>query len=146
MNRIKKSLTYMAAIIFVVLWIFPVVWLLLSSFKDGSELFRYPLTFFPEIPTLDNYKAAIEQFDFLRYTANTAFITIVATLITILMSCMCGYALAKYHYKWLNILFLALLSTTMLPTEVIMRPSFTILYKLGLDHSLWAASFPRLEP
>lgn len=142
MNRIKKSLTYMAAIIFVVLWIFPVVWLLLSSFKDGSELFRYPLTFFPEIPTLDNYKAAIEQFDFLRYTANTAFITIVATLITILMSCMCGYALAKYHYKWLNILFLALLSTTMLPTEVIMRPSFTILYKLGLYDSLWGCIIP----
>ena len=142
MERIKKGLAYIAAIIFVSLWIFPVIWLLLSSFKAGSELFKYPLTFWPETPTLDNYKAAIEQFDFLKYSANTGFITVVATVFTILMSCMCGYALAKYKYKWLNILFLALLSTTMLPTEVIMRPSFTILYKLGLYDSLWGCIIP----
>lgn len=142
MKKARKICIYIFSIAFAAIWIFPVLWLLISSFKDGSELFKYPLTFLPETPTWENYKTALEQFDFIRYTANTAFVTIVATIITILMSCMCGYALAKYKYKWLNILFFALLATTMLPTEVIMRPSFTILYKLGLYDSLWGCIIP----
>ena len=124
------------------IWIFPIIWLVISSFKPGSELFTYPLTFFPENPTIDNYRSTMEQFDLLLYTGNTAFITVVATVITILMSCMCGYSMAKYHYKWQNILFMCLLGTTMLPTEVIMRPSFTVLYRLGLYDSLWGCIIP----
>ncbi len=142
MKQVRTCLKYIAAFGIAVLWIFPVLWLLISSFKGGNELFRYPLTFWPEIPTLNNYKEAFFQFDFIRYTANTAFITFAASVITIIMSCMCGYALAKYQYKWLNVLFFCLLATTMLPTEVIMRPSFTILYSLGLYDSLWGCIIP----
>lgn len=142
MKVVKIILKYVIAFGIAAIWIFPVFWLLISSFKDGSELFRYPLTFFPEIWTIDNYITAFNQFNFLRFTANTAFITLMASVITIIMSSMCGYALAKYEYKWLKILFFALLSTTMLPTEVIMRPSFTILYKLGLYDSLWGCIIP----
>ena len=54
----------------------------------------------------------------------------------------CGYALAKYKYKWLNVLFMCLLATTMLPTEVIMSPSFTVLNTLGLYNSLWGCIIP----
>ena len=126
---------------FAILWIFPVIWLIISSFKDGSELFNYPLTILPEHFTLENYTTALQQFDLIRYTSNTAFITVAATVITVLMSCMCGYALAKYKYKWLNVLFMCLLATTMLPTEVIMSPSFTVLNTLGLYNSLWGGGY-----
>lgn len=142
MKQLKKVLMYVAAFGVAAIWIFPVLWLLISSFKPGDELFTYPLTFWPKHATLDNYTQALEQFNFLRYMANTAFITLVASVITILMSSMCGYALAKYKYKWLNILFFCLLATTMLPTEVIMRPSFTVLYTLGLYDSLWGCIIP----
>ena len=99
MKTANKVLKYVFAFGFAILWIFPVIWLIISSFKDGSELFNYPLTILPEHFTLENYTTALQQFDLIRYTSNTAFITVVATVITVLMSCMCGYALAKYKYK-----------------------------------------------
>ncbi len=142
MKTFKSVLFHIVLFLLAFIWIFPVLWMVLSSFKAGSELFSYPLTFFPKVWTLENYKTAFEQFDLFLYTGNTAFITFFATVITIIMSSMCGYALAKYHYKWLNVLFICMLATTMLPTEVIMNPSFTVLNALGLYNSLWGAIVP----
>ena len=142
MKNVKNIAVHICLFALALIWIFPVIWLILSSFKDGSELFTYPLTILPEHFTLANYATAWEQFDLMLYTGNTAFITIVATVITVIMSSMCGYALAKYSYRWLNLLFLCLLATTMLPTEVIMSPSFTVLNALGLYNSLWGCIIP----
>ena len=142
MRRFLNILKYVLAFAIAFIWIFPVLWLVVSSFKGGNELFRYPMTFFPDEPTLANYQEAMEQFNFLMYTFNTAFITFIATIITIIMSSMFGYALAKYRYKWLNVFFFCLLATTMLPTEVIMRHSFMVVYKLGLYDSLWGCIIP----
>jgi alpha-1,4-digalacturonate transport system permease protein len=135
---VKSTLSILVALV----WAFPVIWLVLSSFKEGSELFTYPLTFFPKHFVWVNYAKAFKRFNFLRFTANTTFVTVVATVLTVFMSSMCGFALAKYHYKWLDFFFLCLLATTMLPTEVIMRPSFTVIYKLGLYDSLWGCIIP----
>ena len=85
MKQLKSVLKYVISFGVAFIWIFPVLWLLVSSFKGGNELFRYPLTFFPEVFTLANYEAALEQFNFLRYIFNTSFITLVASVITILM-------------------------------------------------------------
>lgn len=142
MTRIKELPQKILGYFLGVLWVFPVLWLVLSSFKPSNELFSFPLTILPKEFTFANYIKAWERFDFLQYTLNTTFVTVVATIITIIMSCMCGFALAKYKYKWLNILFLCLLATTMLPTEVIMRPSFTIILRLGLYNTLWACIIP----
>ena len=142
MKTFRSVLFHILLFLLAFIWIFPVLWMVLSSFKAGSELFSYPMTFFPKVCTLVNDKSAFEQFDLFLYTGNTAFITFFATVITIIMSSMCGYALAKYHYKWLNFLFICMLATTMLPTEVIMNPSFTVLNTLGLYNSLWGAIIP----
>ena len=143
-KRVKPSVVVktVLAILFGLIWVFPVVWLIISSFKPERELFSYPLTFLPKDFTIDNYVQAFERFDFIRYTFNTTFITIIATIITLLMSSMCGFALAKYRYKWLNFFFMCLLATTMLPTEIMMSPSFTVILKLGLYNSLWGCILP----
>lgn len=130
------------SLIFALIWVFPVVWLVFSSFKPGSELFTYPLTLFPKNFTLSGYSYTFSHYNVIRATYNTAFITIFATIITLIMSCMCGFALAKYRYKWLSVFFMCMLATTMLPTEVIMSPSFTVILTLGLYNSLWGAIIP----
>jgi alpha-1,4-digalacturonate transport system permease protein len=142
MKKNKLTVGALFTLIIALIWAFPVVWLLLSSFKGSSELFSWPLSILPRKFTIANYIASLTQFNFIQYTINTSFVTIMATVITVLMSCMCGFALAKYHYKWLDVLFMCLLATTMLPTEIIMRPSFTVIYRLGLYNSLWACVIP----
>ena len=130
------------SLLFALIWVFPVVWLVLSSFKPGSELFTVPLTLFPKDFSLSGYISTFSRYNVFRATYNTAFITFFATVITLIMSCMCGFALAKYHYKWLSVFFMCMLATTMLPTEVIMSPSFTVILNLGLYNSLWGAIIP----
>ena len=127
MKKVKGVAVHVLLFALAFIWIFPVIWLVLSSFKDGSELFTYPLTILPEHFTLDNYKTAWEQFDLMLYTGNTAFITVVATVITVIMSSMSGYGLAKYDYKWLDVLLRCLMATPLLATEVIIGPRFTAL-------------------
>jgi alpha-1,4-digalacturonate transport system permease protein len=131
--------------ILVVLYAFPVIWLLLSSFKPGSELFSYPLNILPKEISLENYKYAWSTMKFTKYVMNTLFVTVVTTILTILASASCGYALAKYKYKWLSVFFICILITTMLPTEVIMNPTFTVIQKLHLYDSLWGLIIPSIN-
>lgn len=134
-----------ALFIVVVLYIFPLLWFVLSSFKPGSELFAYPLSVLPENPTLANYEAAWNSLDFIRYFSNTLFSSVVTTVLTVLASATCGYAFAKYDQKWLNFFFICIIATTMLPTEVIMNPVFIIIRELGLYDSLAGIIIPSIN-
>lgn len=150
MNTIYKHRTttiILTSVMFLlaIIYLFPVLWLLLSSFKAGSELFSFPLKIFPEEFVFSNYEYAWTTMEFTKYFMNTVFVTVVTTVLTILASASCGYALAKYKYKWLSVFFICILTTTMLPTEVIMNPSFTVIQKLNLYDSLWGLIIPSIN-
>lgn len=125
-----------------VLMVFPLLWFLLSSFKSGSELFSYPLSFFPKNWTLGGYEAALERVDFGKYLVNTTIVATVSTAFTVALSASTGYALAKYRNPWLSVIALCILSMTMLPGEVILSPMFMIVRDLGLYNSLWGVIIP----
>ncbi|MFG6201556.1 carbohydrate ABC transporter permease [Nonomuraea sp. JJY05] len=136
-NLLPKKVWATAALWFMVaLYGIPVLWFLLSSFKPAGELFSYPLTVFPRQPTISGYTEAWTSFDFSRYFGNTLIVAVSATLITILTSATCGYALAKYTNWWLRAFTICILATTMLPGEVILSPLFLIVRDLGLYNSL----------
>lgn len=128
----------------VVCFAFPVFWLLLSSFKGADELFSVPLTFFPKRWTAAGYVQAWTQINFERYFLNTAIVTVITTVLTVIVSAMTGYALAKYDYWWTRLFFIGILLTTMLPTEVIMSPSFIIVKDLGMYNTLLGIIVPSI--
>ncbi|MEU4161574.1 carbohydrate ABC transporter permease [Actinoplanes sp. NPDC026670] len=125
-----------------VLYGFPLLWFVVSSFKPGGELFSYPLTFWPKNPTLEGYTDAWTSFDFPGYLVNTMIVAIAATLLTVMVSAACGYALAKYGNWWLKIFAGCILATTMLPTETILAPLFLVVRNLGLYNSLSGVVVP----
>ncbi|QOR69635.1 carbohydrate ABC transporter permease [Ruania alkalisoli] len=134
----------------IILWVlaalyaFPLLWFILSSFKPGSELFSLPLSILPETWTLSGYESAWSRFNFARYFANTGIVAVVTTALTVLVSSMTGYALAKYKAWWLNVFFMCILATTMLPTEVIMPSTFVVIRDLGLYDSLPGIIIPSI--
>lgn len=132
----------LALAVLVVLFLFPLVWFVLSSVKPGGELFRFPLTIWPETWTFDGYARAWERVDFSLYFRNTAVVATVTTVLTVFFSAATGYALAKYRAWWLSALFVCILATTMLPTEVILTPTFTVIRDLGLYDSLAGIIIP----
>ena len=127
-----------------VLFALPIIWFLLSSFKPGSELFRYPITLLPEQWTLSGYATAWSRFDFARYFLNTATVAVVTTLLTVIVSAATGYAFAKYKATWLKVFFVCILATTMLPTEVIMPSTFIVIRDLGLYDKLAGIIVPSI--
>ncbi|TDB80768.1 MULTISPECIES: carbohydrate ABC transporter permease [unclassified Micromonospora] len=126
----------------VVAYGFPVLWFLLSSFKPAGELFSYPLTFFPDQPTIKGYTQAWTSFDVATYFVNTLIVAVSATVLTIVASAACGYALAKYNNWWVRAFTVCVLATTMLPGEVILAPLFLVVRDMGLYNSLAAVVVP----
>lgn len=126
------------------LYLIPLLWFVLSSFKPGSELFSLPLKMFPENWTVSGYTTAWNRFDFQQYFINTATVAIITTALTVLVSAMTGYAFAKYKAWWLKAFFVCVLATTMLPTEVIMPSSFVVIRDLGLYDTLAGIIVPSI--
>lgn len=132
-------LTYLIALVM----IFPIVWLVLSSFKDTSELFSYPLHFFPREFTVEHYLNVLNN-NFLTYVGNSFFLAVVGTAITLLISSMCGYALAIYRYelKFTNLVFGVFLLGTLIPGETLTVPQISVISALGLYNNIWGVILP----
>jgi alpha-1,4-digalacturonate transport system permease protein len=89
-----------------------------------------------------NYTELAGKFDFVRYLWNSVFITVVATLITLLFNAMAAFALAKYRFRGRNTVFLVILATLMVPPTIVLVPNFLVVSQLGLLNSLWGVIWP----
>lgn len=137
-----QVLIYVVLIAVAVVYLFPILWIIISSFKDGSELFRWPPTLWPEEPTLQNYIQAFQAGNFVQYFANSAFVTVAATIITVIINTMAGYAFAKYRFKGDTFLFVFFIATLMLPLEVLMIPIFQVIKEFHMYNSFWGLIIP----
>lgn len=144
MNESKTQVAAynITALGFAIAMIFPVAWIFMSSFKGPSELFTYPLTILPKNFTLDNYRLVMQEGDFILYFRNTAFVAVMSTLVTITINTMAGYAFAKLEFKGRDPLFIAFLSASMVPTLLIMNPTFSVISRIGLYNSFWGIIIP----
>lgn len=122
--------------------LFPVIWVVLSSFKPQSELFSIPMIFFPKTWTLGNYVESLSRGDFLLFFKNSLVVSVLSTLITVIINTMAGYALAKYDFPGRGITFTIMLATLMIPLQVIMIPIFLQLKRFGLLNTLWGIIIP----
>lgn len=140
----RRQYALLSAIMSVVciLFLFPVVWVIISSFKGRSELFRWPPHIFPQQPTLENYILAFEKGDFVRYFSNTVFVAVVGTLLTLVISLMAGYAFSKYRFRFQGILFAMVMATMMIPLEIIMIPVFRVVVATRMYNTLWGVIIP----
>ena len=113
---------------------------------DPDTVLRIPLTDRTPVlrlrPAWGNYAEVINQFDFLRYFYNSAFITIVATLITLLFNAMAAFALSKYQFPGRAAVFFLILATLMIPPTIVLVPNYLIAATLGLTNSLWGVIWP----
>jgi alpha-1,4-digalacturonate transport system permease protein len=123
--------------------LFPIIWMALSSFKPSSELFAYPLHLLSQHFTGEHYRKVLAA-GFLRYVGNSLFLAIAGTLITLLISSMCGYALAIYRFeiKYTNLVFGVFLLGTLIPGETLTVPQFSVISALGLYNNIWGVILP----
>ena len=110
----------------------PLLWVLTTSFKGQGNTFTYPIQWFPQPVVRANYPRLLEILTFsnwpgiLFFFRNTFFITLVATLGTLLSSVFVAYSFARLRWPERNWLFSLSLATMMLPTIVILIPTFLL--------------------
>jgi alpha-1,4-digalacturonate transport system permease protein len=92
----------------------------------------------------ENYTGLFTRFNFLRYFWNSTFITVVATILTVLFNAMAAFALAKYRFRGRTAVFLLIIATLMIPPTVTLVPLFLVVSQMGLINSPWGVIWPAI--
>ena len=111
--------------------VFPLVWILLSSFKPRQWIQSSEITLFKE-PTLANYQALLDNTDFLVWFRNSAVVAIFTMVFGIAMSATAGYAISRFRFPGKRPLMWTFLITQMFPVAILIVPIYTIMAALGL--------------
>lgn len=122
----------------------PFLWMVLTSFKDVGEIFRYPPTWWPETFTVQNYRDAFEAAPFGRFYLNSLFVSVTVTLGQLITCSLAAYAFARMEFWGRDVLFYLFLGTMMVPAHVTMIPSFMVLHWIGLIDTYGALILPGL--
>jgi multiple sugar transport system permease protein len=140
----KKVFLHIIIYAFALLVISPFLWMILTSFKDMSEIYVYPPKWLPERFNFDNYVNAFTAAPFGRYYFNSLVVAFAVTLGQLITCSMAAFAFARLRFKGRDILFYIFLGTMMIPYNVTMIPSFMVLYWLGWIDSYYALIVPGL--
>ena len=132
--------TFLLAMTFVILA--PVLWFVLSSFKDATDLGARPPKILPTRWAFENYTEAFQMYSYMRYFMNSVIVTTIATILTLLINSMAAYAFAKYNFRGRDGLFVMTLAMIMIPLQVILIPIYLVVSSLGLVNTYWGMIIP----
>lgn len=121
------------AAVLAVATVFPLLWMLSSSFKGPEEVTDGSLL--PSAPTFDNYVYVFTQVPFLRYMANSLFISVSVTVVALLFHSMAAYALARLRFRGRETVFVLVFSTLLITFPAIIVPLFLVVRELGILNS-----------
>ncbi len=143
-TRIAKISLNILLIILGIFTLLPFVWMILSSFKSNVEINALNQTLFPKEFTISNYLTMNENFNFLRFFANSLFLSATITFVVSVTSTAAGYVLSKYQFKGRNLLFSLIIGTMMIPWAVTIMPKYSIIRYIGWMDSYAALIVPAM--
>ena len=143
-KRLGTVFFYGVAILLAVIALIPFLWMISTSFKSRGALMSIPIEWIPENPTWDAYIKVFSKFPFAKTIANSLFISVSYTAITVLSSAMAAFAFARLRFTGSKVIFGGYLATMMIPTQVTMIPLFVIMTKLGLKDSYASVIMPSI--
>ena len=130
-ERAVRVFGYILMLLAVIVALYPILWVVLSSFKTNKESLSSGLSL-PAHFSLDGYKQALEMAPIFRFFGTSLFISVIATVLNVLFLSMSGYIFAKKRFRGKNVLFWILSLSMVIPTTALLSPVFTVITKLGL--------------
>ncbi|GGG61685.1 carbohydrate ABC transporter permease [Paenibacillus radicis (ex Gao et al. 2016)] len=137
-----SAISYLLLTAGLAVMVFPFIWMIATSLKTPQEM--YSLSLIPQLPAWDNYKALFTGSPFGTWIINSFIVAVIATASVCLFDTMIGYILAKFHFHGKKTIYLFILSTLMVPTEMLIIPWFLYSSKLGWVDTYWGILFPGL--
>jgi len=137
-NVVAWTLLFLGGIVMVI----PFAYMLGASFKLNNEI--YELSLLPREPTLDNYRRLFERSGFPRWFGNSLLVGTLVTASVLFFDSLVGYTLAKFRFRGRYVVFVAILSTLMIPTEMLVLPWYAMAKTFGWLDTYWGIAFPGL--
>ncbi|MFJ3379443.1 carbohydrate ABC transporter permease [Curtobacterium sp. NPDC090217] len=138
----RSTILFVVGVVIALITIFPLVYMVLSSFKPESEI--YGSSLLPRHWTLSNFVYVFTEVPFLRYMFNSAFVSVVVTVVALWFHSMAAYALSRLRWKGRETVFLIIFSTLLVSLPVVLIPSFVVVRTLGMLDSYWGLIVPSL--
>jgi multiple sugar transport system permease protein len=130
---------YVPLAFYLIFLLFPFYWMTITNFKSDQELYNLKLDpFFIHSPTINHVVELFTQTIFLRWMANTFFVAIMATAISLAASLLAAYAIQRLRFKTAGPTGVAIFLGYLIPQTILFIPLATIIFKFGLWDSLWA--------
>lgn len=144
-NLTKNIFIYISLIFIAFLMLFPLFWLISTSFKSlGEDIFSFPPQLFPSQPTWQNFQSVWQTYPFDNYLLNSTIVAVLTVGLNLLFCSLAAYPLARLEFKGKKIIFALIVATIMIPFQIVMIPLYILTVKLGLRNTYLGIIFPNL--
>jgi multiple sugar transport system permease protein len=143
-RRGEAVVLYTLLIAGAVLAVLPMAWMVAASFMSPGEANTFPPRFLPADPTIEHYRTLFTRLNLGRYLLNSTIIAGAATLLSLLINSLAGYAFAKLRFGGRDRLFRWLTLGLVIPVQVSMLPLFLLMRELGLVNTYWGVIIPSM--
>ena len=142
---LQISLIYLLLIVIAVMMLFPLFWLLGTSFKSaGEDIFTFPPQFIPQQFTWENFQLVWQNYPFGKYLLNSSITAVLTVSLNVLFCALAAYPFARLNFKGKKIIFALVIATIMIPFQIVMIPLYILVVNLGLKNSYLGLILPNL--
>jgi putative chitobiose transport system permease protein len=127
------------------LTLFPLLWLISTALKSPTEnILQSPPQLLPSQPTLGNFTSVWQSLPFAQYLYNSTLVSVLTVGLNLLFCALAAYPLARLSFPGRDWIFVAIVSTIMIPFQIVMIPLYILTVQLGLVNTYWGMMFPSL--
>lgn len=144
-----KLINYVILIFIALVFMFPLIWMVVSSFKTDAQIFSdissmkaFALSFQEDV--FVNYKQVVQKLPLLQAMIHSFAYIAVTIILSLTVNSMAGYSFARLNFPKKKILFSIILAVMIIPAQTVMLPQFSIIYKLGFTNSYWGLIIPAI--
>lgn len=121
--------------VWLIITLFPLYWILLTSFKPSSQIAEYPVRYWPREFSLSNYISLFDKSQFGSYLLNSLVVSASAALVATTIALLSAYILSRFHFRGKGAVMIAFLVTQMIPAFIALGPLYQMFTNLGLVDS-----------
>jgi putative chitobiose transport system permease protein len=141
----RLIIIYLLLTAIALLMLFPLFWLLSTSFKSqGEDIFSFSFQLLPRQPTFKNFQEVWQNYPFARYLINSGIVAFLTVSLNLLFCSLAAYPLARLDFKGRDLIFALMVATIMIPFQIVMIPLYVLSVKLGLTNSYLGVILPNL--
>lgn len=148
-SRVTKILVTVFIVLLAAFMLTPFLWMVSASFKKEMDVFANDVGFIPKYFFIDNYKIVLglkgsTKYKFILAYWNSIKVAVLSTVVSVVSSCLAGYAFAKLRFRGSHVLFLLYLSQMMIPSQLTIIPRFVIFTQLHLTNDHLSLILPKI--